>query len=207
MEVKVCTSPSGECVNRKDDGECLVIGECIRIAPVPVPVVTTTPPLTEMKPETQAAVIEMAGKAAEMIKAESPAAVPVPSVVPGPVELIPEKAPVAATPVKKAAESTRIKIVITHYNGAATVGIQRTGTDPVFFIVPGAILDASKAMPDLLIRASKQWQVAAKNPVAVLPAPAPVVPRPATARQTTPARPSTPAKPAAPKVGVMKPMM
>ena len=89
-----------------------------------------------------------------------------------------------------------IKIIVTHKDNGATVGIQRTNTDPIFFKVAGSVLDAANAMPNLLVQASQKWQVAAKNPVTTLAAPPPPV--------TT--RTVTPPKPAAPKGG-MNPMM
>jgi hypothetical protein len=89
-----------------------------------------------------------------------------------------------------------IKIIVTHKDNGATVGIQQTNTDPVFFKVAGSVLDAVNAMPNLLAQASQKWQTSAKNPLTTLaPPPAPV---------TT--RIVTPAKPAAPKGG-MNPMM
>ena len=89
-----------------------------------------------------------------------------------------------------------IKIIVTHKDNAATVGIQRTNTDPVFFKVAGSVLDAANAMPNLLVQASQKWQTSAKNPLTTLaPSPAPV---------TT--RIVTPAKPIVPKGG-MNPML
>jgi len=89
-----------------------------------------------------------------------------------------------------------IKIIVTHKENGATVGIQRTNTDPVFFKVAGSVLDAANAMPNLLAQASQKWQTSAKNPLTTLaPPPAPVT-----------IRTVTPAKPAAPK-GDMNPMM
>jgi hypothetical protein len=89
-----------------------------------------------------------------------------------------------------------IKIIITYKDNSATVGIQRTNTDPVFFKVAGSVLEVAGTMPNLLIQANQKWQVSAKNPLTTLaPLPPPV---------TT--RTGTPAKPAAPKGG-MNPMM
>jgi hypothetical protein len=86
-----------------------------------------------------------------------------------------------------------IKIIVTHKDNGATVGIQRTNTDPVFFKVAGSVLDAASAMPNLLAQASQKWQTSARNPVTTLvPPPAPV-----TIRTVTPAKP----------VGGMNPMM
>jgi len=178
--------------------------------------VTTTPPITELKPETAAAVVEVAEKAAGMIKAETPPAA-------APVELIPaenapthpnaqtlerepetgEVKPAGVKPVLKAAP--KIKIVINHYAGAALVGVQRGDADPIFTLVNGSIKDAVARIPDLLVSASEMWAKSAKNPVAVLPT------KPATTSTSikayTPPKPSTPAKPAAPKPGEMKSMM
>jgi hypothetical protein len=178
--------------------------------------VTTTPSVTEMKPETAAAVVEVAEKAAEMIKAEAP-------VAPGAVELIPagnapahpnaqtlerepetgEIKPAGVKPVLKAAP--KIKIVINHYAGAALVGVQRGDADPIFTLVNGSIKDAVARIPDLLVSASEMWAKATKNPVAVLPT------KPATTSSSTkaytPPKPSAPAKPAPPKLGEMKSMM
>jgi hypothetical protein len=89
-----------------------------------------------------------------------------------------------------------IKIIITHKDNSATVGIQRTNTDPVFFKVAGSIPEVANAMPNLLMQASQKWQASAKNPLTTLAPPPPPV--------TT--RTVTPAKPAAPKGG-MNPMM
>jgi hypothetical protein len=89
-----------------------------------------------------------------------------------------------------------IKIIVTHKDNAATVGIQRTHTDPVFFKVAGSVLDAANAMPNLLVQASQKWQTSAKNPLTTLaPPPAPVM-----------VRTVTPSKPNVPKGG-MNPMM
>ena len=89
-----------------------------------------------------------------------------------------------------------IKIIMTHKDNGATVGIQRTNTDPVFFKVAGSVLDAANAMPNLLLQASQKWQTSAKNPLtSLVPPPAPV---------TT--RTVTPPKPIVPKSG-MNPMM
>jgi hypothetical protein len=178
--------------------------------------VTTTPPITELKPETAAAVVEVAEKAAEMIKADIPPAA-------APVELIPvenapthpnaqtlgrepetgEVKPTGPKPVLRAAP--KIKIVINHYAGAALVGVQRGDADPIFTLVNGSIKDAVARIPDLLVSASEMWAKSAKNPVAVPPT------KPATTSSSTkaytPPKPSTPAKPAAPKPGEMKSMM
>jgi hypothetical protein len=89
-----------------------------------------------------------------------------------------------------------IKIIVTHKDNGATVGIQRTNTDPVFFKVAGSVLDAANAMPNLLAQASQKWQASAKNPLTTLaPPPAPVT-----------IRTVTPPKPIVPKGG-MNPMM
>ena len=78
-----------------------------------------------------------------------------------------------------------IKIIVTHKDNGATVGIQRTNTDPVFFKVAGSVLDAANAMPNLLVQASQKWQTSAKNPVTTLaPPPAPVTTRTVTPRET-----------------------
>ncbi len=90
-----------------------------------------------------------------------------------------------------------IKIIVTHKDNGATVGIQRTNTDPVFFKVAGSVLDAANALPNLLVQACQRWQTSAKNPLTTL---APPPPAPVTVRTVTPA------KPAAPKGG-MNPMM
>jgi hypothetical protein len=181
---------------------------------------TTTLPITELKPETAAAVVEVAEKAAETIKAETPPAT-------APVELIPagnapahpnaqtlerepdvlpetgEVKPAGVKPVLKVAP--KIKIVINHYAGAALVGVQRGDADPIFTLVNGSIKDAVARIPDLLVSASEMWAKSAKNPVAVLPT------KPATTSTSTkgymPPKPSTPVKPAAPKPGEMKSMM
>lgn len=89
---------------------------------------------------------------------------------PAPVELVPGPAattPAAAsTPAKT--QSTEIKLVITlNSSGTALVGISRTGTDPLFFNVEGSTIpDVMKAMPGLLVVASKKWAVSAKYPKA-----------------------------------------
>ncbi|MDD5700465.1 MAG: hypothetical protein PHU23_00320 [Dehalococcoidales bacterium] len=81
-----------------------------------------------------------------------------------------------------------IKIIVTHKDNTATVGIQRTNTDPVFFKVAGSILDVANAMPNLLAQASQKWQTSAKNPVTTLNPP----PVPVTTRTVTPPKPIVP---------------
>lgn len=89
-----------------------------------------------------------------------------------------------------------IKIIVTHKDNSATLGIQRTNTDPVFFKVAGSILEVANAMPNLLVQASQKWQVSAKNPLTTLvPPPPPVMTRTVTSP-----------KPIVPKGG-MNPML
>jgi hypothetical protein len=81
-----------------------------------------------------------------------------------------------------------IKIIVTHKDNGATVGIQRTNTDPVFFKVAGSVLDAANAMPNLLAQASQRWQTSAKNPLTTLA----TSPSPVTTRTVTPPKPIVP---------------
>ena len=89
-----------------------------------------------------------------------------------------------------------IKIIVTHKDNSATVGIQRTNTDPVFFKVAGSVLEVANTMPNLLVQASQKWQVSAKNPLTTLVPPPP----PVTTRTVTPLKPIVPK-------GGMNPMM
>jgi hypothetical protein len=83
---------------------------------------------------------------------------------------------------------SEIKVVITLKKGTAMVGLQRTGTDPVFFKIESTNLPTVlKETPRLLVEASKRWQKSAMNPKANIPAPPPPPPRPATATTSRPA--------------------
>lgn len=74
------------------------------------------------------------------------------------------------------------KIVITHRGNRASIGIQRTNCDPVFFTTEGGISNSLSRIPEFLSEAERKWQTNPRNPKAELPEPP--TPVPATANQT-----------------------
>ena len=74
------------------------------------------------------------------------------------------------------------KIVIAHRGNRASIGIQRTSCDPVFFTAEGDFPNSLNRIPEFLAEAERKWQTNPRNPKAELPEPP--TPVPATANQT-----------------------
>jgi hypothetical protein len=70
-------------------------------------------------------------------------------------------------------EEIETKIVITHKDNRANIGIQQTNCDPVFFMAEGDIPSSLGCIPGFLEEARRKWQTSPRNPEADLPAPAP----------------------------------
>jgi hypothetical protein len=88
-------------------------------------------------------------------------------------------------------DETEIKIIITHRGNRVSIGIQKTGCDPIFFTTEGDIQMSLIHIPEYVEAAGRQWQTNPLYPKAELPTPPPAQTT-ATSRQA----PSTTAKPA-----------
>jgi hypothetical protein len=196
----------------KEDGPETTTKVLEQVASTPLnlalPVVTTTPPVTEMNKETQAAVVEVAAKAVEMIKTETS-----PQEPQKPIDITPEtKTEVTQEPVElkpAAAEKTQpvsvkgeTKIVITLNEMGGIVGIQRGNFDPQFYQVkdlPAAIA----GMTTFMSLAEKKWSEHPLYPKTVGPAAPsakPVTTTQASKPATTVSKPAASPKPPAPKI-------
>jgi hypothetical protein len=123
------------------------------------PVVTTTPPITEMKPETQVAIVAMAEKAAEMIKTELAPVELIPPVTTPPAVTTPETTIMPVTTPATTAEPvteipSEMKIVITASKSSIMIGLQKADCDPQFYQVKD-LLGAVKGIPVFLGMAMK----------------------------------------------------
>lgn len=84
-------------------------------------------------------------------------------------------------------EEKEFKIVITHKNGSALIGVNRTGCDPLFFKQDGELGEVMHAIPKFVEESIIKWETDPLNPKADPPAPPPPQPVPhvATAIPTT----------------------
>lgn len=156
--------------------------------PAPVIGAPTSPPPTEKAAETPATDTKPAG--------DPPAAAPA---IQAPPPAAPEPAKAAAPAPPKEIE-TEINLTITLKKSSALIGIQRTGTDPVFFPMSVDLRPRLTGLNGFIQEAERRW---AKNPK--YPAAAPTTaPAKSAATKTAPAKP---VKPAAPKAGEMKSML
>ena len=76
--------------------------------------------------------------------------------------------------------SEEIKIVITLKDQTATIGVQRTGCDPVFTKVEGSLPAVLKGIPKLVEGAKKGWELNARYPKCETPITPPATPGPTT---------------------------
>jgi len=74
--------------------------------------------------------------------------------------------------------SEEIKIVITLKDQTATIGVQRTGCDPVFAKVEGDLPAVLKGIPKLVEGARKGWELNARYPKCETPITPPAAPGP-----------------------------
>ena len=74
------------------------------------------------------------------------------------------------------------KIVITLKGKTATIGIQKTGCDPVFSKVEGDLAAVLKSVPRLVEQAQKSWELSSRYPKCETPV-TPITPSSST-RQT-----------------------
>ena len=94
-------------------------------------------------------------------------------------------------------ETNETKIVVTHKGDKASVGIQRTDCDPVFFTVVGDLPAVIIDLPKCLADADGIWQKSPRYRKAEVPAPPP---------STMPARTATTSSTKqAPKTSTSKP--
>ena len=99
----------------------------------------------------------------------------------------------AAKPVEKSRE---IKIVITHKDDRALVGISKTDFDPIFFIATGDLDSVVGQIPKFVQDTKEKWQSFQRYPKAATPPPPPA------ATQTKPVTTA-----AAPKKDTLQPRM
>jgi hypothetical protein len=67
-------------------------------------------------------------------------------------------------------DETETKIIITHRGNRASIGIQKTSCDPVFFTTEGNIHTALPHIPEYIEEAERKWQTNPLYPKAELPA-------------------------------------
>ncbi len=65
------------------------------------------------------------------------------------------------------------RIVIAHKGNGATIGVQRTNCDPLFFTAEGELATVLNAVPGFVEEAGRRWQTNPRYPKAELPAPPP----------------------------------
>jgi hypothetical protein len=63
------------------------------------------------------------------------------------------------------------KIVITHKDNRALVGISKTGCDPIFFIAAGELNSAVTLIPGYVQQAREKWQTFQRYPKSMAPPP------------------------------------
>jgi len=86
-------------------------------------------------------------------------------------------------------EPKEVKVILTFKGNRASVGIQQTDCDPVFFKKEGALGDVLAAIPDFVVTAGQKWGTSPRYPKAELPTPPPAattVRRPAAAAAAKP---------------------
>ena len=111
-------------------------------------------------------------------------------------ELATVETPSPAANATKAEKPKEVKIVITHKNDRALVGISKTDFDPIFFIATGDLDSVVGQIPKFVQDTKEKWQSFQRYPKAATPPPPP----PAT--QTKPVTTA-----AAPKKDTLQPRM
>lgn len=71
-----------------------------------------------------------------------------------------------------------VKIVITHKGQSASIGVQKTGCDPIFSKVEGELPAALESVPGLVEEAQRSWESNPRYPKCQTPLPSQATPPP-----------------------------